>query len=93
LYVFNIFYLEKCYKVETEREGKKITLAAARLFAAANLSKLFLKRKNEETKQRKVYSGQFLYILEAPFTFLFQFNVNVSLSSPCIDLEVGLVFT
>ncbi len=51
MYVFNIFYLEKCYKVETEREGKKITLAAARLFAAANLSKLFLKRKKRRNEK------------------------------------------
>ena len=91
--MFSTYFILKNVTKLRQREGKKITLAAARLFAAANLSKLFLKRKNEETKQRKVYSGQFLYILEAAFTFLFQFNVNVSLSSPCIDLEVGLVFT
>jgi hypothetical protein len=77
--MFSTYFILKNVTKLRQREGKKITLAAARLFAAANLSKLFLKRKNEETKQRKVYSGQFLYILEAPFL-----HFSLSIQCKCI---------
>ena len=51
--MFSTYFILKNVTKLRQREGKKITLAAARLFAAANLSKLFLKRKkrrNEATK-------------------------------------------